>query len=189
MIAICIIITVTALAAPAIGTARADARAARAAHNLIRLGRRARAEAIAYGRAHVLRYGTTSSSGTSFGHMSLYRGVTSTCNTNDWVAIMASPACGAANSMCLDELDLGDSQYNTGSHTVTMRSPAYAFVDICYQPNGGVLHREIAAGRFSDQNTVTGGFRFDISREVSGVQDGVTRSVIFPLGGVPRMFR
>ncbi|MBK8171322.1 MAG: hypothetical protein IPK60_13380 [Sandaracinaceae bacterium] len=188
MIAICIIITVTALAAPAIGTARADARAARASQNLIRLGRRARAESIAYGRAHLLRYTTASSVG-SQGRMMLYRGVTSTCNSNNWLAILASPTCGVANSMCVDELDLGDTQYNTTTHTVLLRSPAFAFVDICYQPNGNMLHREIATARFIDQNTVAGGFAFNITRAVDGVQDGVTRTVVFPLGGVPRLFR
>ncbi len=189
LVVICIIVIATAIAAPAIGEARAEQRVVRAAQSMIRIGRRARSEAIGYGRAHVIRYSTNSAGGTSQGSMMLYRGVTSTCNNNNWTNIFASPPCGAANSMCIDSIDLGDSEYNTSTHSTWMSSPAYGYIDICYQSNGAVLHREAAAARFSDLNTIAGGFLFNVTRQNAGAQEGVTRTVVFPLGGVPRLFR
>lgn len=189
LVVICIIVIATAIAAPAIGEARAEQRVVRAAQSMIRIGRRARSEALGYGRAHVVRYSTASAGGSSQGSMMLYRGVTSTCNNNNWTSIFASPPCGAANSMCIDSIDLGDTEYNTSTHTTWMSSPAYGYIDICYQTNGAVLHREAPTARFSDLNTIAGGFVFNVNRQVSGAQEGVTRTVIFPLGGVPRLFR
>src|SRR5690606_31833563 len=56
MVVVAIIGLSAAIAAPAISNAMANRRANEAQHALVRLGARARSEAMAYGRAHVLVY-------------------------------------------------------------------------------------------------------------------------------------
>ena len=181
------------LAAPAISTALAEKRSGQVTLDLVRLGRRARADAIAYGRAHVLRYGATGAGG-DFGRVRLLRGFTGGCNTNNWTTILAAAAdCTAANSTCIDELDATASRYRLGGNDTLLSAPAaFPALDICYEPNGRMMYSANAATtRFTANNTVAigGGFVFTAVRQRDGVNVGPTRRVIFPLGGTARVLR
>ncbi len=186
LLIVIIIIAVSAgLAAPAIGTAMAERRVAQAALDLVRIGRQARSEALGYGRAHVLRFTNSSSVGV-LGRVRVFRGINNGCNTNDWVTIMA------AASMQIEDFDMSDQQYQVGSHSIQLRAPNDP-LDVCFEGSGVVRYRSGATatgnGRFTDANTVGGGFVVTLQRQVDGTSAGVVRRVILPLGGQPRVLR
>lgn len=177
-----------ALAAPAIGAAMAERRVAQAHLDVLRIGRRARSEALALGRAHLLRFSTTSNPG-DHGRFRLYRGTTSSCTTTNWATVTAAADCVAPE--CIDDVNLGDSDYRTSATSfVHMRgSPDNALVDLCYTSSGAMRHRVSAVAPFSDQNNtngVAGGYIFTLQSKRSGTLQGVQRSIVFPLGGAPR---
>jgi len=193
LIVVAIIGISAALAAPAVHSAMVERRTGEAGHDLVRLSRQARSEAIAYGRAHLVRYTAASTSG-SRGRFELWRGISTGCNTNDWPTIMAFGACDEADTMCVDFLDLSGSLFAIGSSyvTVSAASGMTAF-DMCYEPSGVMRYRRGTTGRFTDLNqpaglgSATGGFVFNVQRYDSGTAEGVTRRVVLPLSGNPRI--
>jgi hypothetical protein len=161
--------------------------------DLVRLGRRARADAIAYGRAHLLRYGATGANG-NFGRVRLIRGFTGGCNTNNWATIFtAATDCVSAASPCIDELDASATRYRlAGNDTLLSPPPDFATLDICYEPNGRMMYSvNGSTTRFTANNTVAigGGFVFQAVRQRGSVNVGPTRRVLFPLGGTARVLR
>ena len=193
MAVVLIVMVAMALAAPSVTTALAEKRTGQVALDLVRLGRRARADSIAYGRAHVLRYSAAGAGG-AFGRVQLFRGIAGGCNTNDWVPIFAAgAACGSASSTCVDELDASASRYRLGGSDSLLSAPAgFAAVDICYQPSGVMMYSPNGGvTRFTANNSpaLGGGFVFTIVRQRSGATEGPARWVVFPLGGTPRILR
>ena len=194
MAVVMIILVGMTLAAPTISVTMAEKRTQQVALDLVRLGRRARADSIAYGRAQVLRYTAASATG-SFGRVRLYRGIAGGCNTNNWTTVLAGlgAGCGAAASTCVDELDASESRYRLGGNDSQLDPPAgFQAVDICYQPNGTMMYSVNAATtRFTANNSAAlgGGFVFTVVRQRSGTNEGPTRSIVFPLGGSPRILR
>lgn len=196
MVVVVIIGIAAALSAPAISTAMADRRAAQGALDVVRLARRARAETMAFGRSHLLRFNNSGSSGTE-GSLRLFRGRTPSCRTSNWnAAVGALPPIITgfcpAGSMCVDLVDMSDSRYNTGTHSVELRAPGISNHDICYEPSGAMMFR-YAGGAWLDSNAATadnaGGIRMSVQRKVSGTVEGVTRWIVFPWGGTPRILR
>lgn len=177
-----------AIAAPALSEAMADRRANEATHGLVRIGARARSEAMATGRAHVLVYSDASGGTTANGSVQLWRGRSNLCTANLWGDIIT----GACNTSvdCIDSLDMG--VYNHGTHQVRMRLPSAGNATLCFQPDGEVLVSTAAGGvatRFSP-NAPDGSLdavRFTFQRLVSGTPAGVQREVVFPFGGTPRI--
>ena len=174
----------------------AERRAAQAALDVVRLSRRARAESMAFGRAHLLRFNNLGSAG-SEGSLRLFRGRTPSCRTSNWnAAVGALPPIISgfcpASSMCVDLVDLSDTRYNTGTHTVELRAPGTSNHDICYEPSGAMMFR-YAGGAWLDSNAATadnaGGIRMSVTRKVSGVIEGNTRWIVFPWGGTARTLR
>jgi type II secretory pathway pseudopilin PulG len=189
LIVVAIIAITSALAAPAIHQSIMERKGSEASLDLVRLGRRARSSAIAYGRAHLVRFdpGGTGEPG----RFRVYRGVSSGCNSisNDWATIIDSgPECGEADSFCVDWLDLEDTEWTLGSSRIRAReNGALALVDICYEPRGTVLHRTAALARFSNINNVNGGYVFSFDRlDGGGSVTGVSRRVVMSLGGDAR---
>jgi len=193
MAVVMIILVGMTLAAPTISTALAEKRTGQVALDLVRLGRRARADSIAYGRAQVLRYSNAGAFG-AFGRVQLFRGIAGGCNTNNWVPIFAAAGtCGSATSTCVDELDASNSRYRLGGNDSLLTSPAaFPAVDICYEPNGTMMY-SVNGGttRFTPNNSAAlgGGFVFSVVRQRSGANEGPTRRVVFPLGGSARVLR
>jgi prepilin-type N-terminal cleavage/methylation domain-containing protein len=193
MAVVVIVLVGMTLAAPAISTALAEKRSGQVTLDLVRLGRRARADAIAYGRAHLLRYGATGADG-DFGRVRLIRGFTGGCNTNDWAAILtAATDCVAAASPCIDELDASATRYRLGGNDTLLSPPAdFTTLDICYEPNGRMMYSaDGSITRFTANNTaaIGGGFVFRAVRQRNSVNVGPARRVLFPLGGTARVLR
>jgi len=185
MVVVAVIAITAGLAAPAMYNSFAERRASSAPIDLVRLVRRGRSEAMAYGRAHLLRFTETSP-----GSFTLYRGVSSGCSANDWPTIVAAASCGAIGSKCIDQMLMSSDYYSTGSLDVrAAEAGGTDNIDICYEPTGRMLHRAATTGAFSDQNTVNGGFVFNFIRYESGSALGVTRRVALPLGGEARVLR
>lgn len=184
MVVVSVIAITAALAAPALSLAMAQRRAREATHSLVRIGARARAEAMAYGRAHLLVY-TDASDGGARGRLELWRGRVNTCSYNDWVTLLGA-AC-ATSPDCLEDLDMGS--FAGVSHAVEMRLPGASTGWLCFQANGDMRFAP-GGGLFTENPPAgTGGVRFTLQRLVSGVADGVTRAVVFPFGGSPRIVR
>src|SRR5688500_17355425 len=84
MVVVIIIGIIAALAAPTVGTAMADRRTNNAALDVVRLFREARADSIQYGRATVVDYNNLGTPGGVGARMRVFRGITSTCNSNNF---------------------------------------------------------------------------------------------------------
>ncbi len=190
LIVVAIIAVTAALAAPAMHSAAWERKNNQAALDLVRVGRRARSSAIAYGRAHVVRFDDASGNA----RFRVFRGISSACNSavNDWNGtIVPAGECGASASFCVDWLDLGDSAWVSGSSAIVASRDdgGGTFLDICYEPRGKVLYRQSTGDRFTSTNTVNGGFVFRFDREEDGTVTGVSRRVVLPLGGDARLLQ
>lgn len=186
LVVIAIIGITAALAAPALSEAMADRRAGEAMHALVRIGARARSEAMATGRAHVLDYSDTSFGTPPNGSVRLWRGRANLCIANDWGAII-NGAC-ESNVHCLEALDMG--AYHHGTHQVRLRMTGAAQAWLCFQPDGELLVGGPGApfaptAPDGSQEAVS----FTIDRLVDGASAGVQRRVVFPFGGNPRVAR
>jgi Tfp pilus assembly protein FimT len=186
MITVGIIGISVSLAAPAVQQVMANRRSQEVSLELVRLGRRARSEAMAYGRAHLLRFSASADSG--HGRIDLYRGINNGCNTNDWTFLTGGPACGEDDSMCIDSVTTG--AFSKATSTVYLTSATYTALDLCYSANGVMMWRTSTSARFSDiPPSGTNTFDFSFAQKVDGKVVGVSRPVIFPMGGLPRTQR
>lgn len=183
MIVVAIISVSAVLAGPAVHSAWAERAGGRAALEVVRLINRARAEAVGYGRAHLVRF----EEGT--GTWTLYRGVSNSCGANPWTAtLIPAGACGVATSHCVDSVSIQETAFILGATTFSVvETGGGALLDMCFEPSGAMQHRTGALGTFSGLNTVNGGFRFTITRQDSGTTVGATRNVVVPLGGSARL--
>lgn len=178
MVVVAIIGLSAAIAAPAISNAMANRRANEAQHALVRLGARARSEAMAYGRAHVLVYQAGAN-----GSAQLWRGRSNLCNGNAWATIMTGDC--ANSTSCVDALAMV--AYDVGSHEVrmTMGTPQW----LCFQPDGEMLVSSGAGAAFAPPGPGVEGVTFTFQHFVNGTSDGTTRRVVFPFGATPRIAR
>jgi hypothetical protein len=153
--------------------AMAQRRANEATFSLVRAGAQARAAAMTYGRAHMLQFLATSSDDANRGSVQVWRGVFNACGANDWATIIDTSACDA-DPNCLAEVDMG--LWSTdGSYAVGM-VPEDGVTQVCYEPDGDMF----ATGGV---NAVVVNFQ----RTLDGVPEGVTRTVVLPRGGSPRV--
>ena len=183
-LAVVVIIGISAaLAAPGMMEAMANRRASEATHSLVRIGARARAEALAFGRAPVLVYQPRSTRGT-FGSVQLYRGRGDQCWSNNW-ALSLSGGC-PGNPDCIDSLDMA--AYAFPTHRVRLRVPGTAATSLCFEPDGDmfVMRRGVWT---TTPPAGTEGVRFTVERLRGRSRTGVTRQVVFPFGGTPRILR
>ncbi len=192
MVVVTIIGILAMIAMPAFASGAAERRVSEAALDVVRLARRARSEAVAHGRAYLLRYTALTRVG-ALGQVELWRGDNDRCNQVDWDAIRSRGAC-EANPSCVDEVDLSHPRYNRSGSQVRMRAPGLgAWVDACYQPNGAMLWRN-RRGRMTSRNidggrALGGAIRFRFEGVQSGAVEGVQRFVVLPLGGEARVAR
>ena len=181
MIVVAIIGITAAIAAPAIGRAIASSRADRATHDIIRIGRRARSEAIAYGRAYLMRMSAT---GTC---IQLWRGRTSLCR-QDWSAITSAGNCqvpDAPDGNCADYLDAA--MYSDSPYVLTLSQTVAPLQELCFLPGGDMVVRPNAtAGAFSPP--ATGVITFTAALSSPDGADPL-RGAVFPAAGAPRTMR
>jgi len=180
MIVVVIIGVVEALAMPSIAAGLRDREANEAALDLVRLTRRARAEATGYSRAHVLRI-----SNADDGSAEVYRGSVGRCVLNDWDAITAGGCVG--NTMCVDSVAMARDYRSVAA--VRMLLEGQEWVEVCFEPSGIVRNRSVLGGTFTDRNTALGGFHVQFQRYTGDGDFGVARRVLIPIGGTARIMR
>lgn len=183
---VALIAIATALAAPGVMNAMANRRATEATHAVVRIGARGRAEALAYGRAHVLTYTNVSTGpGGDFGTLELWRGRSDRCTANDWTAIMTG-SC-ASNVDCVDSLDMGSYAYPT--HRVRLRLDGATRGSLCFQPNGDTFYANAGGLWGTTPPAGIDAVQFRVQRVSSGTTTGVDRLVVFPFASGPRIRR
>jgi prepilin-type N-terminal cleavage/methylation domain-containing protein len=179
MVVLVVILVAVGLAAPAISKAMHERRAAEVTLDLVRLARHARSAAAGYGRAHLVTFVAGGN-----GVVQVWRGVSNRCNGNVWAGMTFETVMGATcggNPYCVDELDA--QRYSFGGQ-ITLQPDGQAW-DICYEPTGVVRWRQGgAAGPFREGNNIGGGARYQIVPA-----NGVTRTVVLPLGADARVVR
>lgn len=187
MLAVVALIAIaSAFAAPALMNAMANRRATEATHAVVRIGARARSEAVAYGRAHVLTFRTASSgAGGNYGTLELWRGRTDRCTANDWPTIISGSCSG--NLDCIDSLDMGAYAYPT--NRVRLALDGAAAGSICFQPNGDNYYAPAGGLWTTTPPAGTDAVQFRIQRITSGTATGVDRFVVFPFASGPRIRR
>lgn len=185
MVVVAIVAITAALAAPGLSRTMADRRAGEATHSMVRIGARARGEALAYGRAIALVYSedSTSAAGDD-GSVEMWRGNLDRCSANDWATLITSDC--SADPRCVGSLDMGEFDYP--SHSVRMRMVGGTSGTLCFQPDGDMLVS--TGGPFA--GVAPGGgdaVRFNFTRLEGATPAGVERAVVFPFGGAARIVR
>jgi hypothetical protein len=175
------------MAAPGIQAALQSKKSEEATLDVVRVGRRARMEAISFGRAHIVRF-TRAETG-SYSNIKVFRGFSGGCNMNDWNTVTSSPACGEEDSMCIDELDFekyGGLPYDSVAVILPNNTP----LDLCYTARGNMMWRTDPSATFVDVPPTTDPtFVITLSRLNKLRMVGVARNVLFPFGGMPRVQR
>lgn len=172
MVVVAIVLITAALAAPGIVRSMAINRAQRGMYDLGRLVRRARSEATAYGRAHVLVHVPAGN-----GRLELWRGLNDSCRQNPWTAIVAAGAC-ESNTDCLDLWDasLYNAQGGATTHRIALRAPPAS--QLCYEPSGELWTSSSWNFLRAQQSVQLRVDRFDES--VSATVPRESRSVVLP---------
>lgn len=183
MVIVVIIMITAALAAPGMMRAFAVNRAQRATNDVARIGREARSDSIAYGRAYMLRYDAGRN---GRGRLELWRGLTDTCRTNPWATIMVAGGCTTEPPApdCVDMVELAD--YETGSHWVTLTTPGPTL--LCFEPDDEMW---TSTGSTTLFTLPLAAVTLPVQRFESAT-GGVpleSRGVIFPAFGPPRVQR
>ncbi len=197
MIVVSIIGITSAMAASSVGDAFSENRASRAARELVRVGRRARSDAMGYLRAYMVWVeveGTTN-------RVSLIRGWSSSCTSENWAGRLGAAACGALTAPCVERVDFAASPYSNDGYPARIdlnagTAPTARNVAICYTPSGRMysqrttLLNAVTPASFTSDNVLnSGGLRFWVRRMDGSVQRGVQRFVFFPQGAPPRLER
>jgi prepilin-type N-terminal cleavage/methylation domain-containing protein len=188
-----------------------------AAADVVRLGRRARAEAMGLARAHLLYFQPAAGVARTFGTVSLLRGNAMHCDVQNWAPFLGQctfTVSQAPGSACADHLDLSHSHWYHTPHALVLRSvPAgqegVADTSLTLTPPGGNAVRALcydASGRvFWSTDNIAGAMTFNTVSDnnfpgaftfVLGLLDDVTGQrrypgmvLSFPLGGNPRRLR
>lgn len=190
MVVVTIIGTGAALTVPGAMSAMAEQKAAEVARRLVRMGKRAQAEASASRRAHVIWF----NSQTNDGRVVFGRGRNASCNRQDWAALFGG-TCGQGNYV-LDVLEADDPDLSFSGWNMRFRevNDALEFA-LCYTPAGIVWHSDqlgnfqVSTNEIGQTTSQGGGYRLEVQRRIGVTPQGVIRKVIFPLGGMPRIMR
>lgn len=203
-VALLIMGSMAALAAPGLGEMMADTRASAATEELVRLHRVIRARVNDTGLAHLLTFSAATNAGGSngLGQFRLYEGMNNRCRQTPWMQTINGTA--AQGHTPIEIVDLASSQYNippsgsaasdsdTGRHVVIVRSDADGTAaTLCFEPGGtsyiGATDATSAAIGFTFTPQVAPVI-FSVTRSITmsgGTKEsrGVERQVIFPAGG------
>jgi Tfp pilus assembly protein FimT len=177
MIIVTITLIIAGLAGPGMMRSFAVARAQRFSYDISRIGRRARAEAIGYGRAYLLVYEPIGR-----GALALWRGTNDSCRQNPWATITAG-GCVDGQLDCVDRVT-ADS-YSTSSHYSVIETGGVR--RLCFEPDGD-LFVDSGGGLVRAVRTV----RIELQRFDIGVSSGAPverRAVLFPLSSPARVER
>jgi len=211
MIELMVVVTIigvgAAMSAAGVADAFSESRASRAARELVRLGRRARSDAMGYLRAYMVWIQPGAN------RVTLLRAWSSSCTNENWDGRMTNPAmgglgCGGVGvpipqaSACVEQVRFTDALYSNDAFRAQVRLdvagvPTATNVAICYAPSGAMYTQRpanlaaVGPATLTPQNAVNqGALRFWIQRvDGGGAQVGVRRLVLFPQGAPPRLER
>lgn len=202
MVVVAIVGLGTALSAAGVADAISENRANRAARELVRVGRRARSDAMGYMRAYMLWAEPAQN------RITLLRSWASNCANENWnnrltVAASGGLGCGALGtaipqaSACVEQVRFTDPAFSNDAYASridldVVGAPVATNVAICYNPNGLMFTDQpanLAAVALTSDNVNAGALRFWVRRMSAGVQQGVQRFVLFPQGAPPRVER
>jgi prepilin-type N-terminal cleavage/methylation domain-containing protein len=197
MLVMVIIGVLTTLIAPSTGVMLADARAAGAAEDIVRLHRHVRARVLQTGLAHLVMWSGAGDNG--HGTLTVLEGMNNRCSTTPWQSAIDNahapietlrmaeynPAPGnnpSANDTFRQVIQLTAKEVTGTSFT------ANTGLNVCFQPNGHTYVDAVAAGfAFTMQpaNLV-----FVVTRRLNTgagfVTQGLPREVVFPVSGHAR---
>ncbi len=175
---------VMALALPTLAGSRAEAKSNEIALDIVRTVRHARSASAAYGRAHFIRFSDAND------RVDVFRGLNNSCR-QDWSAIVGD--C-AGNQMCIDTIvatdrDNGSSEYRLQSDSgdfclCTTPTGVTSWANDCNNPRPTFSESNVSGGV-----NVQGGFLVNVQRFREGVEEGVRRRVLLPLGSDARLQR
>lgn len=197
MIALVIVGIMAATIAPSLSEVMADNRQTSAAMDIVRLARMTRAQAIATGTAHLLRYDATNAAAgaNGLGTISTYVGMNSKCLQTPWRQTF-TPAVGSGQGP-VGLFHMGDYNPTDGApgadddnrHVIALttrvgaeNNAVQAAMHICYQPNG-----DIYTGPTLALTLQTLPVLITIARSINDVSRGRDRQVLFPVGGNARL--
>jgi hypothetical protein len=178
MVIVVIIVVIAGLAGPGMMRGMAISRSQRLTHDLSRLGRRARAEAVAYGRAYMMDFNDENG-----GTFTLWRGITDSCRQNPWAAITAG-GCGAGSPDCIDAVSGG--AYSSPAHF--SRLDPRPVRRLCFEPDGD-LFIDAGGGLFVPATRTV---RVEVQRFDAAVGTSAPverRAVLFPVSAPARVER
>lgn len=206
MIVMIIALSVVAFT-PGFSRAMADRRTSNAARELIRIGRRARADTFGYLRAHLIWIDP------SAGNIQLLRGPTNSCLLTRWDLVGAdcpNNAATAPGQRCVENLFLSQI-YGTAkpismfeerisggvvTYVTTPRALCYAPSGVVSYGSGATLNAATVTNPLATVNTagttVGGGFVFALANGTPTAGNPTSlriHRILFPLGGSARALR
>ncbi len=177
MIVVVLVGISAAMVAPSLMETMGISRTNRCQYDVARLLRRARADAIGTGRAHVVDFQTP---GPAM-EIEVYAGDSSSCQRSGWPLIVDIDAPR-------DVVFAGD--YTAGGHGVriTLASPAGVPMQICFEPDGDRFER---GDRVSVFQRLPGVITVNLDRTVPDdvLAGDVQRQIVVPQFGTPRVVR
>jgi len=201
MVTVTVMGTMAALLAPGIGEFMADARAAGATEDLVRINRHVRARAQETGLAHLLVYSGLAADSGGLGRIRVWEGMNNHCRQTPWPqTITGLDKDGHAP---VDVLDMQASSINpSGSsrgasiddsdrQVIALRvSGAIGAPDgavICFDASGATWQGSGNSSAFGFAFTrQTQPITFTVTRKVNGTTRGADRVVVFQPGGIAR---
>jgi prepilin-type N-terminal cleavage/methylation domain-containing protein len=201
MLVVAIISILAAAAATGFGSSVSDTRASNLAEDLVRIGRRARAEPLGTGMAHLLAFSYDTDNG--LGVLSLSAGDSNLCNL---VSTWGDKPIEAVSAIeyTATKADTRNSPPAENAQVINFEpvdptlqvDDFYKTIQICYEPSGATLLSPSIEERFTE-GVVNGGSTvydiiFRVTRSINNEQhkqEGVTRYVVFPFGGSARIQR
>jgi len=197
-----------AMIAPGLSEQMADARAAGAAEELVRLHRLIRARVNSTALAHLFWFQATNDAAGSngLGNVRVWEGMNNRCSLTPWMwTINGDPDDG---HQIIDGVDMGDSAYNLpvdgadpglddiGRQIIRIQGRATTVI-LCFEPGGATYTGVVDAGApdvgfvFTPQTVAE---TFTVTRSITIAGDaeadrprGVPRTVVFPAGGNGRL--
>ncbi|MET0286229.1 MAG: type II secretion system protein [Polyangiales bacterium] len=207
MMIVAIIGISTMVFTPGFSRAMADRKVSLAARELIRVGRRARADTFGYLRSHLLWINPSART------VQLLRGPTNSCTLVNWSEVVGDCGTGLANNQhrCVENLWMSDlSGTRTISifeETISGGSTTYSTTGraLCFQPSGVMMYGSganlatasapttLQRDNISGNGGVNGGFIFSLLDGANAPTSSDTSKrvhrVLFPMGGSPRSMR
>jgi prepilin-type N-terminal cleavage/methylation domain-containing protein len=196
LLVLAVVGALSAMILPGVSEAAADNRQAGAAEELMRVHRIIRSRVNQTGLAHLMVF--TEADVGNHGSFRVFEGMNNRCVTTPWADVNDNDhtpveRVDMAQINRLDGSYSGSANSDEDRQVITLRAATLAggtatpqsVVNMCLQPNG-MTYVSFAAGSFNFQLQSTP-IQFTLRRTVNDITHGVSRRVIFPVGGNARL--